>query len=221
MTVKEILSAVAEAFSAYRREFARGKCASELFAPFQSVLNARLGKHKIVYDYLLGADTVNIDGQTSGSYIPREGDTVLMDISVGVGGVWCDVCRTFFVGEPTEEQTEVFNLALASLREGARALGAGAAASEVYFAANRPYREAGRSLVHHAGHRIGTAPLLQPQFLEGSDTPLSVGEYYTVETGLYSGFGLRLENDYILTENGAEDLFEELLPLKIEEYILK
>ena len=62
---------------------------------------------------------------------------------------------------------------------------------------------------------------MQPQFLADNETPIVYGGLYTIESGVYEGFGLRLENDYLITENGAIDLFEDLLPLKIEEYILK
>ena len=65
----------------------------------------------------------------------------------------------------------------------------------------------------------GGEPTAQPQFLKENETALGQG-FYTVETGLYSSFGMRVENDFILSENGAEDLFEELLPLDIKEYIL-
>ena len=221
MPINRILYAVADAYRRYKENFTPGKTAKELFAPFLAVLDEKLGKYEIVYDYLIGPDTVNIDGKTDDGYIPREHDTVLMDISVGALGVWCDVCRTFFVGEPTEEQRAVFNLVRSSLRGGAMALSPGAVAEDIYRGANESYSPAGLSLVHHAGHRIGDAPLLQPQFLEGNKTPLVIGEHYTVETGIYSDFGLRLENDYKLCENGGVDLFENLLPLEIEEYILK
>lgn len=142
-----------------------------------------------------------------------------MDISVGKNGVWCDVCRTYFVGEPSLEQRESYALICESLRNGHRALKIGARACDVYTAVNKTFEAAGKSLVHHAGHAIGEAPLMQPQFLKENKTALGQG-FYTVETGLYSSFGMRVENDFILSENGAEDLFEELLPLDIKEYIL-
>ena len=62
---------------------------------------------------------------------------------------------------------------------------------------------------------------MQPQFLPENTTLLEAGAFYTVETGLYEQFGIRVENDYLIHENIAEDLFEHLLPLRIEEYILK
>ncbi len=221
MSTQDILRAVARAYRAFRDGFVPGRSAGELFCAFTDSLREDLGEYELVYDYLCGKDSVNIDGVSAGEYVPKLGDTVLMDISVGVGGAWCDVCRTFFVGEPTEAQGAAFSLIRDSLRAGAAALRAGAPAKEIYAAANSVYLPRGKTLVHHAGHRIAGAPLAQPQFLPEDPTALVAGEIYTVETGLYEGFGLRLENDYLVNEQGATDLFEPLLPLQIEEYVLK
>lgn len=219
MKTERILEAVATAYRAFKAGFARGRCAEELFSAFTASLDAGLFEYELLCDFLCGADTVNIDGITRG-YVPQQGDTILMDISVGKDGTWCDVCRTYFVGEPSEAQRKVFEMIKESLRAGERALRVGARACDVYAAVNGVYERTGAHLVHHAGHRVGEKALMQPQFLAQNDTPLACGELYTLESGLYEGFGIRLENDYLLTKDGARDLFERLLPLDIKEYVL-
>ena len=220
MQIQENLRAVATAYKAFKSAFAPNKTTDELFATFEASLRETLGEYEIVYDYIWGKDSLNIDGVTK-NYMPQLGDTLVMDISVGKNGVWCDVCRTFFVGEPSKKQREIFDMVERSLRAGHKALQTGAKASDIYTAVNTVYESNGKKLVHHAGHQIGEKPLMQPQFLPENDTPLVCGALYTVESGLYEAFGLRLENDYLLQENGAVDLFEEMLPLDIKEYILK
>ena len=220
MKIVEILQAVSIAYKDFKNAYEQEKTTDELFLVFEKSLTQSLGEYEIVYDYIWGKDTLNIDGVTK-NYIPQKGDTLIMDISVGQSGVWCDVCRTFFVGEPTAEQRAVYELVKASLRAGHKALDVGAKARDIYKAVNTVYALKGKTLVHHAGHKIGEKPLMQPQFLEDNDTPIIVGEVYTIESGLYEEFGIRLENDYIITKSGAKDLFEELLPLDIKEYVLK
>jgi Xaa-Pro dipeptidase len=144
-----------------------------------------------------------------------------MDISVGKDGVWCDVCRTFFVLDVTKEQRELFELIKKTVRVGHSALKVGARACDVYNAVNSEYQKSGYTLVHHAGHKIGEEPLMQPQFLADNQTEIECGTTYTIESGLYTTCGIRLENNYLVKNEGAEDLFEQLLPLDIEEYILK
>ena len=220
MEIQKILLAVGKAYRDFAASFSKDKTTDELFATFEASLKESLGEYEIVYDYIWGKDTLNIDGVTK-NYHPRTGDTLIMDISVGVGGVFCDVCRTYFVGEPTVSQTEAYETVLASLRRGHKALREGTKASDVYEAVDGVYRQKGKTLVHHAGHRIAEKPLLQPQFLPENDTPLEDGLYYTVESGLYEDFGIRLENDFLIEKTGAKDLFENILPLNIKEYILK
>ena len=217
---REILQAVSIAYQAFKAGFVAGKNSDELFKNFENSLKETLGEYETVYDYIWGKDSLNVDGVTK-DYIPQTGDTLIMDISVGKDGVWCDVCRTFFVGEPTEKQSKVFEMITRSLRKGQEALKAGAKASDVYKEVDSMYALNGKKLIHHAGHRIGEKPLLQPQFLEENETELVAGQIYTIESGLYEEFGIRLENDYYLTDKKAIDLFEDLLPLKIEEYIIK
>ena len=220
MDIKTTLSAVAKAYKDFKNNFSDGKTTDELFENFSASLRESLGDYQTVYDYIWGKDTLNIDGVTKG-YVPQKGDTVIMDISVGVDGVWCDVCRTFFVGEISSAQRERFDLIKKTVRAGHGALKAGVTAESVYRAVNLVYSKKGKTLVHHAGHQIGNEPLMQPQFLEERKEIIEDGKTYTIESGLYEDFGIRLENNYLVNKEGAEDLFEDLLPLDIEEYILK
>ena len=221
MDTRTILLAVGKAYRDFAAAFEYGKTTDELFVAFKQSLDESLGEYETVYDYIWGADTLGIDGVTK-NYVPKDGDTLIMDVSVGVEGVWCDVCRTFFVGEPSDEQIEAYKVILASVRAGHKALCDGVKACDVYTAVNAVYEGVGKSLVHHAGHKIGSAPLLQPQFLAENSEKITLGNTYTVESGLYEGFGIRLENDYLINETGAEDLFDDILPLdEVKEYILK
>ena len=220
MEIRRILQAVAKAYRDFANAFSEGKNTDELFAAFEASLRESLGEYEIVYDYIWGKDTLGIDGVTK-NYRPKKGDTLIMDVSIGVDGVFCDVCRTFFVGEPSKKQIEIYEMVLASLRAGQKALRDGVRACDVYDAVNAVYLAKGKTLIHHAGHRIAEKPLLQPQFLPENATSVKEGSIYTVESGLYEDFGIRLENDFLITNTEAEDLFEDLSPLNIKEYILK
>ena len=220
MEIRRILQAVAKAYRDFANAFSEEKNTDELFAAFEASLRESLGEYEIVYDYIWGKDTLGIDGVTK-NYRPKKGDTLIMDVSIGVDGVFCDVCRTFFVGEPSKKQIEIYEMVLASLRAGQKALRDGVRACDVYDAVNTVYLAKGKTLIHHAGHRIAEKPLLQPQFLPENATSVKEGSIYTVESGLYEDFGIRLENDFLITNTEAEDLFEDLSPLNIKEYILK
>lgn len=214
------LTAVKNAFESYKKSFKWGTPCEKLFKNFTKSLKKELGEYKIKYDYICGKDSLNIDGHSSG-YLLKEGDTIIMDISVYHDGVWCDVTRTFFVGSVSEEQKAVFDLIIRSIRAGERALKSGVKAEELFSAVNGEYLKEGKRLVHHAGHKIGSRCLLQPQFLPQKSRRLKEFDLVAIESGLYQDFGIRLENDYLVQKDGCKNLFEELMPLDIKEYVLK
>ena len=211
---------MSNAFNAFKNAFSLGKNSDELFSVFKNSLDNELKSCEILYDYIWGDDTLGIDGKTQ-NYIPKIGDTVIMDISIKHGGVWCDVTRTFFVGEPSKSQAQVFDMLKCAMKSGENAIKIGAKACDIYNAVNSVYLKNGCELVHHAGHKILTEAVMQPQFLPEKDGVIESGAFYTLEPGFYKDFGIRLENDYLLTDSGLENLFEGLMPLDIKEYILK
>lgn len=217
---KTILRAIKNAFNNFQKNFARGLSTDQLFCFFKSSLDNELGEYQIVYDYIWGKDSVNIDGITSG-YIPQDGDTVIMDISVCYKGYWCDVCRTYFVGAFTKEQKECFELIKKSISAGEKLLRVNQEVKDIFGAVNQVYKNAGLSLVHHAGHKIADKPISKPQFLEEEAGVIEDDNLYAIESGLYNGFGIRLENDYYIENDLTENLFIDLMPLEISEYLLK
>lgn len=214
------LTAVKNALNAFKNAFSHGVNSDKLFESLKISLDRELKDYEILYDYILGEDTARIDGKTQ-NYIPKNGDTIILDISVKFGGVWCDVTRTFFVGEPTKEQINRYEMLKRAMKKGETSLKHGAKASDIYTAVNSEFIKNGYSLVHHAGHKILTEAVMQPQFLPENDGIIESGNFYTLEPGVYKDFGIRIENDYLVTDNGVENLFEDLMPLDIKEYILK
>ena len=216
--IKRSLTAVKSAFDAFKKNYREGTPCGKLFDNFTVTLKSLLGDYQIKYDFLCGKDTVNIDGVTDRNYLPKKGDAIIIDASVKTGGLWCDVARTFFVGKASERQKKDYDLVLSSILRGEKVLRAEICAKEVYTAVNSIYTERGEKLVHHAGHGIGAKPLIAPQFLSGKEEKLKVDNFYTLESGIYNGSGIRLENDYFITESGCEKLFD--YPLDIENFII-
>ena len=70
--IERSLLAVSRAFKEFSKDFQKGKTTEELLIPFMKSLKDDLGEFEIVYDYIWGKDTLNIDGITDGSYIPKD-----------------------------------------------------------------------------------------------------------------------------------------------------
>ena len=128
-------------------------------------------------------------------------------------GYVADLTRTFVKGEPSEELQKMYDAVLRSQEAGIAVLKPGAKASEVHVACAQALLEAGyeageKGFVHSAGHGIGLEVHELPHLGASSQDVLAPGNTVTVEPGLYYPEigGIRLEDDFLITENGSEQL---------------
>lgn len=170
-------------------------------------------------DFVGGSRTSYIEGDAT-DYILKEGDALILDIQPLSGDICCDTCRTFFLGEPSQEVKDVYQTIRNAIRAGESVLREGVKACQVYETVREalaPYEE---HFPHHAGHRVGEIPVVDPRLIPEEQTALQAGMIVTLEPGLYfSGrFGIRLENNYLITEDGCVNLFP--YTLELEDFIL-
>jgi Xaa-Pro aminopeptidase len=125
-----------------------------------------------------------------------------------VEGYRSDLTRTFFCGEPSAEQREVYQVVEQAEGAAIAAAGPGALAEEVDLAARRVIEQAGYGeyFTHRAGHGLGLDFHELPICVQGNRTLLEPGMVLTAEPGIYlpGRFGVRLEDDILITERGNE-----------------
>ena len=216
---KKILESIKNAFNSYKTNFDMNKSSDELFNKFKVVLDKELKDYEILYDYIIGEESKNIDGITK-NYYPKINDSIIMDISVKFDEVWVDVTRTFFVKKYTSKQKEAYYMILRSIRNGESILKNGVSGDTVYNEVNKEFILNNMNLVHHAGHLISNEPVSVPEFIKDEYNIVNAGDIVAIESGIYKDFGIRLENDYLVLDDKCINLFEELMPIDIEEYVL-
>ncbi|MGZ4805404.1 MAG: M24 family metallopeptidase [Ilumatobacteraceae bacterium] len=138
------------------------------------------------------------------------GHTVIIDVGALYDGYHSDMTRTFFVGDPTPQQTELYEVVLSAQRAGVAAVEAGISTSELDAVCRDAIAEAGFGewFSHGTGHGVGLLIHEDPFVNRTGDLKLQVGDVVTVEPGVYrEGFGgIRVEDLVVVTDNGCRVL---------------
>lgn len=141
----------------------------------------------------------------------REGAILLMDGGCRVEGYESDLSRTFVLGKATDKMKKVFDIvrqaqsaALAQARPGVACGSVDAAARKVIVDAG--YGPGYKYFTHRVGHGLGMDGHEWPYLVKDNPLPLQAGMVFSDEPGIYipDEFGVRLEDDMHITENGAE-----------------
>jgi len=145
----------------------------------------------------------------AGDRIIGSGELVVIDTGANVGGYVSDYTRTFATGELDGEMREAYDVVLAAQQAGLDAIRAGESGVDVDAAA-RGVVEASAfagTFGHGLGHGLGLDVHEAPRLSTESSDILAAGNVVTVEPGVYleGRFGIRIEDDVVVTENGIEN----------------
>jgi Xaa-Pro dipeptidase len=141
----------------------------------------------------------------------REGTIVLIDGGCKVEGYASDITRTFVLGKASDKMKQVFDIvhraqsaALAAAKPGVECGSVDAAARQVITDAG--YGPDYKFFTHRLGHGMGMDGHEWPYLVRGNTKKLEPNMTTSNEPGIYirGEFGIRLEDDMHVTENGAE-----------------
>lgn len=168
-----------------------------------------------------GEASVEVDEYTAyphGSTTPqviREGSIVMIDDGCTVEGYQSDITRTFVLGKVPgrtgDKMKKVFDIvyraqaaALATAHPGIECGAVDAAARKVITDAG--YGPDYKYFAHRLGHGMGMDGHEWPYLVRGNEMKLAANITTSNEPGIYihGEFGIRLEDDMHVTENGAE-----------------
>jgi Xaa-Pro aminopeptidase len=175
-------------------------------------------------DFIVAPGAQGAVGHDMGSGPIRAGEPIVIDIwpRDNESFMFCDMTRTFVVGEVPEDvqrwhtlSKEALDRAISEIKEGADGRTIFDGTCEIFESAGEPTlrtKEAGKTLsdgfFHGLGHGVGLEVHEEPGMGISSKDSLRAGDVVTVEPGLYrQGYGgVRLEDLVLVTKDGAENL---------------
>lgn len=140
--------------------------------------------------------------------VAQDGELWILDLGVGFRGYYSDNARTIAVGEPTALQQAAWERLAAVFPIISETAKPGASCRELFETINTQLAGfEGGVFNHHLGHGVGLAPHEAPRLNPNWDDRFEPGDFFTVEPGLYSDElrqGIRLEQNYLVTDDGVE-----------------
>jgi Xaa-Pro dipeptidase len=159
---------------------------------------------------MVGEYSANPHGSTTPQVI-REGSVIMIDDGCVVEGYQSDITRTFVLGKASDKMKQVFDIvhraqsaALAAAKPAAEGGSVDAAARKVIT--DDGYGPDYKYFTHRLGHGLGMDGHEWPYLVRGNTTKLQANVTTSNEPGIYlrGEFGIRLEDDMHVTEDGAE-----------------
>jgi Xaa-Pro aminopeptidase len=143
----------------------------------------------------------------------NSGDTVTVQMEIGINGYWAELTRTFFAGSISEEWRRAHQACVAAQDAALKEIRDGASARAVDSAARNVMQQAGfgSAFKHGLGHGFGfqainhaAAPVLHP----ASNATLRSGMVHNMEPAVYldGKGGIRLNDNVAVRADGNEVL---------------
>ncbi len=157
-----------------------------------------------------GKKTANPHGVPSQKRIKRN-ELLLIDCGAKYENYCGDITRVIVVdGELSLKQEEVQGIVKEARKEAIKKIKPGVTNFEVDAAARKVIEEYGYKLIHGTGHGIGLEvheePIVSYKKYKGTEkTVLKENMTFTIEPGIYleENFGIRIEDDVVVTKTGA------------------
>ena len=138
------------------------------------------------------------------------GELLVIDSGAKFAGYHADMTRSFATKGCSDEQKSIYNIVLEAQTKSIEGIKAGALCKDIDSIARDHITKSGygKYFDHGLGHSLGLEIHENPRFSKVSKDTLEVNYVMTVEPGIYvkEVGGVRIEDDVIVKESGAEIL---------------
>lgn len=212
--MKKACSIVGKGIKAAHEYVAEGRKEIEVFQELQSEIR-RAGGGPAVGIVTSGKITALVHEISSDKAI-RKGDMLLIDALAPYQGYYGDLTRMAVLGRATSKMKKVYDIVLKAQKAAINRVKAGIEAQEVDRTARKIISDAGYgpNFTHRLGHGLGLEIHEDPYLVEGNTLKLRPGMCHSVEPGVYlsNEWGIRIEDDVTVTEDGCEVLSKGVYP---------
>jgi Xaa-Pro aminopeptidase len=211
--IRHSLQLCAAAYRAARAIIAPGVTELDIFhAMYAAVTDVAGSTIEFCGDFASGERAIRGGGAPTSRLLQKH-DLFPLDLFPAPALYFGDTCRTFAAGGPTDDQLVAHEIVQKGLRMAESMVKPGVRAQDVYLSVkeyldSEPIAE--QSFWHHLGHGIGFHGHEAPRIIPGSDEVFEIGDVFTLEPGVYTRRlqgGIRLEDNYLITDHGLENLF--------------
>jgi Xaa-Pro dipeptidase len=207
--MRRAVAVVEAALSAAVAQIRAGMTEIELAAIWEREMRARGGEPSFGTNVASGPNAANPHHSNSDRAF-QPGDFIIMDGGVWNDGYSSDITRTIALGQPSEQARQIYELVQAANAAGRMYARPEATGEEIDRATRKVIADGGygQYFIHRTGHGLGLEVHEPPYIVAGSLEPLAPGTTFTIEPGVYvDGLcGVRIEDDMVITAEGAESL---------------
>lgn len=213
--VKRACEIIGKGMKAAFESVAPGRTEMDVYHELQSEIRRQGGAPIGFGGVLSGPFSALPHAQTSDRRI-EGGDTVLIDVGWQYQWYFGDLTRTVVVGHASDELKRIYEIVLKAQKNAIQTVVPEVQAQVIDRAARGLIAEAGFGayFTTRTGHGIGLEVHEAPYLVEGNTCRLRKDMVFTVEPGIYLAgrFGVRIEDEILVTEDGRENLSANAYP---------
>ncbi len=168
------------------------------------------GAERVEFTIVAAGQNAAFPHHQSGEKVVQKGEGIIIDIGASLKGYKSDITRVVFVGDPSKEFLDTYELVRSANAMGREAVRPGVPAEEIDRAARSVIEREGlgEHFIHRTGHGLGLDVHEEPWIQAGNTTPLEEGMVFSVEPGVYvpGKLGVRVEDIVTVADRGVRTL---------------
>jgi Xaa-Pro aminopeptidase len=205
--IEAALRVAEHAFHMFRRRVDLGMTEQRLAAELDHQMRLA-GAEAVAFPTIIAIDaSASMPHARPGNRRLKRGSILLVDFGAQVAGYVCDLTRVLIAGRIRPLVRSAYELVYKAQAAGIDKVGPGVPLTEVDAAARHIIQDEGlndafqHGLGHGFGRQVHEGPSIGPRGVKGNLDP---GMVVTIEPGVYlkGRFGIRIEDDVLVTETG-------------------